>query len=585
MKLNKRLKELLILILVLIVINLFFINKAVHIDDEAFISIARHMVNDPLHPYSFEYQTATSKTHFQTKDPVGSGGFYITDPPLIPLYYSFFIKFFSETEIILHLSNILLTLLAVVSMYHLSNRFTNYPFIATSFLIASPVFIIMSQGLMIDVQTLAFFICSIFLYIHGVDNKDYKITFISSIFITFAIFTKYTCLVLFPLLALYSILKRRYSFISPLLIPLIITFSWVYYTTAIYGASHLSFVTSYFYKNMGSVFQNIILLLFPYLLKSLNSIINIGAVIIFPFFLSYPFIKNKKHKIPFLFIILTSVIFSICLYIASSEFISGKYSYLQLLLFFVFLTSGIFALYLILNYLKKDFLSSLNMFKYLIIGKIKKREALKKLDQKTIDNIFLSAWFFGILAFNILIVSFAARHIILLVPVFIIFYINILESYKKNLKIDIKKISRIIFISTLSISTLMAINDYQLAGSYKTYADSLNYSQVDSIWYSGNHGFKYYLEKKGYKFLEQNSNSPKKGDIILCSVLQVPSKISPELEIRLKLIDEVKFKNGYPLRIFNIESHAGFYSYGAGFLPFSISMSDLDTIRIYKVIN
>lgn len=553
MKLSKDVKEIGILILFILVFNLFFINKAFHIDDISFLYIAKHMVNDPFHPYSFDYDIGS-----------WSSAFYITDPPLIPFYYSFFIKFFNESEIVLHLSFLLFTLLALVGMYYVAKRFTSKAFIATFLLIVMPVFFLMSHNVMVDIPTLGFFLAAVALYVHGVDRDSYAMLFLASIFVSLGLLTKYTSLVLIPLLGFYSILKRKYSSMLFLLIPLGVIFLWVYYTTVLYGTSHLGFVSSYVYKNIGEW-------VVPFFVRAINVITNLGGAIILPIFLFYPFVLKRKSKIAYLASILLALFMAIGLYFLSSTFVSGRYSLLQLTLFFIFVSAGLFSFYLLLDYFKKYiFIFFVNIFKR------------KNMDKDSADKVFLFAWFIGIVLFNVLLISYASRYILLLVPAFIIFYVNILSQEFKN--INLNKIFFSIICTTFILSLLMAINDYQLANSYRKFATSLNFPEDKKIWYNGHHGFKYYMDKQGYEILKMDSNGPKKGDIIIKSVLQNPKKFSPDLQKRMKLENKIYFYNKFPIRVFSIDAHAGFYSYGAGFLPFSISTSPLDVIEIYEVI-
>ena len=553
MKSDKEWKKLIYLILLAVFFNLFFINKAFHIDDFHFIAMARHMVNDPIHPYSFAFEQLSS-----------SNATSITDPPLIPFYYSFFIKYFKESEPVLHASFLLFTVMAIVSIYYVAKRFTKKPLIASILLISTPIFFLMSHNLMVDVPTLAFFLAAIATYVHGVDKDSYAMIFVASFLISLGILIKYSNLVLIPLLAFYSLLNKKYKSILFLIFPVTITLLWSYYTIRLYGSSHLGFVLSYVYSNLTP-------LAFSFFVRFVNIITNIGGAILVPIFLIYPFILKRENKIAYSISILIALLMTIGLYIFSAKFISGRYTLLQLVLFVIFVTGGLSTLYLFFNYIKKDFIIFFKSF----FGK-------NKINNKIVDNIFLFGWFIGTVLFNVMLISYASRYIILLLPVFIIFYIKILEEQFKN--INLSKFFALCIIFTFTLSFLMAINDYQLADSYKVFAENNNLPKTTKIWYNGFHGFQYYMDGQGYEILKRNSNEPKKGDIIVKSVLQAPRQISPELSKRIKLINKIEFNNNFPIRVFNIDAHAGFYSYGAGFLPFSISRAKLDTIEVYEVV-
>ena len=552
MRLDKDWKKLAVIVLFITLVNLFFINKAIHIDDIAFIKLARHINEDLFDPYSFHID-------YGTRSGIAT---IITDPPLVPYYYSIFIKYFGESETILHAAFLFFTLMAAISMYYVAKRFTKKPLSATFLMIVTPIFFLMSHNLMVDIPTLGFFLAALITYIYGVDKDNYAMIFIASILIIFGIFTKYTNLVLIPLLGFYSILKRKYKSMLFLIIPLAVVLLWNYYTITLYGSSHIGFVTSYVYTAlMGMVF--------PFFVRFLNVITNLGGAVLFPLFLVYPFISKRKNKIAYFISILAALLMSVGLYFYSGGFVSGRYGLLQLVLFFIFVSSGLFIFYLFLDYSKKDVCLFLKSFF---------RKNKLKFDS---DNVFLFVWFIGIAAFNVLLISYASRYIMLLIPVFIILYVKILSE-------KFQKVSRELFTYciafTFLLSLLMAISDYQLAGSYRNFANTNVFPDNIKIWYNGAHGFQYYMEKKGYKMMPKEGSELKQGDLIFKSTLQVPRPIPADLNERIKLIDKIQFENNFPIRIFNINAHAGFYSYGAGFLPFSISTADFDTIEVYEVL-
>ena len=74
-----------------------------------------------------------------------------------------------------------------------------------------------------------------------------------------------------------------------------------------------------------------------------------------------------------------------------------------------------------------------------------------------------------------------------------------------------------------------------------------------------------------------------KGDIIIKAEIPSPRKMSPQLMERVSIIETLYVYSNFPIRIQNPDSHAGFYTYGGGFLPFSISKDPLETFTIYKV--
>ena len=108
-------KRLFIVSFLVLMLTLPFLNKAFHFDDVFFIYVARQMVKDPLHPYSFDMEFA-----FNTAPATR-----MTDPPLMSGYIGAIILLFGEAEWILHLSYVIFPLIAGISMYYIAKKFTD----------------------------------------------------------------------------------------------------------------------------------------------------------------------------------------------------------------------------------------------------------------------------------------------------------------------------------------------------------------------------------------------------------------------------------------------------------------------------
>ena len=64
-----------------------------------------------------------------------------------------------------------------------------------------------------------------------------------------------------------------------------------------------------------------------------------------------------------------------------------------------------------------------------------------------------------------------------------------------------------------------------------------------------------------------------------------PRNMNEELTKRIELIDTIAYNSNFPVRIQNPDSHAGFYTLGGGFLPFSFSNSNISEFEVYTVVN
>ena len=203
-----------------IFLTLPFINKAVHIDDTVFIYMARQILNDPLRPYSFNLDWS-----------VYSGpAIFVADPPLVPYYIALIMKIFGENQKIIHFSFIIFPLAAALSMYYISKKFTKIPLFAALFLTTSVVFVVMSHNLMLDIAFLALFLLSVALFIYGVDSQSRIMAIAGALFCGLAYLAKYTGIAVFPILALYAILRKKPKYAVYLSIPAIMGILWNIYT-------------------------------------------------------------------------------------------------------------------------------------------------------------------------------------------------------------------------------------------------------------------------------------------------------------------------------------------------------------------
>ena len=105
----------------------------------------------------------------------------------------------------------------------------------------------------------------------------------------------------------------------------------------------------------------------------------------------------------------------------------------------------------------------------------------------------------------------------------------------------------------------------------------------NTVWYSGYYGFRYYMREQGHSILLPKSNDPKQGDYIIYARIPSPRALSDELKNRIDLIDTISYKEGIPIRTQNPDSHAGFYTYGGGFLPYSFSNAPFENFDVYYV--
>lgn len=553
MKLNmnnkKDTREIVLIVCFVLLITIPFIFKAYHIDDTAYIAVANQIINDPLEPYSFNFDW-TSETGLAT---------HISNPPLISYYLAVFILFFGETEWILHISMIIFPIIAALSFFCISKFYIKKQLYAVLLMVSSVSFVVMSHDLMLDVPFLSFFLISIALFIYGIEKDNDLLLLFGSITCSLGYLTKYLGIIIIPILAIYIILSKRYSRLFYLIIPISTIALWNYYTYILYGTPHNATIFGWLLGSQGLFsFESIAI-------RAITNLVYIGGATIFPLFMLYPFLKSKISKIFYLTIILFSAIISTALYFVSENF-AYRYDILQLIQFAFFISTGMFFLIIILIY---------------AINAIKENHSLKRVYENK-NIFFLLAWFAVNFASITIIAGGAVRFITLILPQLIIIFMLSLDKYFSQA--EQRKYLNLAVILTLLLGLSVSFSDYEYAYTYKDFSShDFESESVGEIWFVGHSGFQYYMQNKNYRILGVNDNSPKKGDIIIKATIPSPRKFTDELKKRISLIDTIEYDSVLPIRTLNPQARAGFYTYGGGFLPYSFSDYPVEAFYIYDV--
>ena len=142
--------DLLFVIILTLLLVVPFINKAFHIDDTAIIYAAKG---------------ATTINWYGLPQNIRA----LSDSPFISHYIALIIKATGESEFWLHSFFLIFLVIATISMYFLSKRFTTQPLISTLFLVSAPVFIVSSTNIMPDFALFTFYMAAICIFIYGIE--------------------------------------------------------------------------------------------------------------------------------------------------------------------------------------------------------------------------------------------------------------------------------------------------------------------------------------------------------------------------------------------------------------------------------
>ncbi|MBI3027862.1 glycosyltransferase family 39 protein [Candidatus Woesearchaeota archaeon] len=551
----------LIITLLSIILSLPFISKPYHVDDTPFMYVAEQITKDPLRPYSFNFEWSSQSGQAS----------HIDDTPLVSYYAALIFVLFGKSEITVHLSFIIFKILAGISFYFLAKKFLINALIPTLIMVSTPTYLVMSHNIMPDVPMISMFLLATALFIYGTDKSNHKLMFLGGFAAGLAYLTKPNAIVIIPLLALYAILKKKPRYTAYTLVPI--------------AMITLFSIHNYFFQN-----DVLILGYIPFLFQLKQSaggmeiyvayfIANlsyIGGATIFTFFFLYPFLYKKRNWMLLAACVSITVVMAFLLYQVSENFISGQYTIPQLMMFTVFVaSSAFFILAVIAEYCNK------------ITPCIKSTLSFRN-SRCDSNTFFLLIWFFGVYIFNSGFISGGSvKYNTLFLPPLVLVYMKLFDKYAERYKLKKIPILLIMLFATMATGIVVALADFNFATVYKDFAYNVadKYkSSNNTVWFLGHYGFQYYMENKNYKVLLIGSNEPKKGDIIAKARIPSPRKMISELKKRTVLLETVSYDGSLPIRTQNGRAHAGFYTYGGGFLPYSISDAKLENFDIYLVV-
>lgn len=505
--------------LALCLLFLPFINKAFHVDEPFYLKMAEQIRRDPLRPYSFSINWSG-----ETRDVWER--IEATFPPLVPGYLALLISLFGEKEWALHIFFIPFALLALLAFWHLANRWTEHPYLATALFFGAPAFFVMATTLMLDVPLLALSLLGVLFLVEGLEEKRPRwLLWVSGIFFALSALTKYTGLLNLIVAALYGFILKKppRKWLIPILVAAGIFLIWCLHNWIVYGGIHVLRATGHVGKEMS-------------LHKALALLCFIGGGFWFPIFFFYSgsdrFPQWIKALVVLLAISVSGIIFIAKRTTELSTFFWGLYfSLLTVLLFMGILAAS---------------------------------------PWKSLTGKFLLSWFFlALLSLCIWEPWVSARYLLpMLAPAVLLF----VQSFRVG-----KFAAFLLGLFGLGIGLPLSKADQTWAGHYRIFAEQdiqkFKIGKVDG--FLGHWGFQYYLEKIGAKPYEISQKILPEGYLLAYASLPDPRPFPSEvylLDGRRGIWQEVKRINAYGrLRLASPSGvpPAGFYSSLWGILPYS----------------
>ncbi len=205
-----------------------YLGKPFHIDDPLFVWVAQHVQSQPLNPYGFNVNW------YGFDQPLWD---ITKNPPFVCYYLALFGGAFGWSERVLHAALLLPAMAVIVGTHRLANRFCQRPILAALCALFTPVFLVSSTTVMCDVMMLAFWVWAVVFWLEGTERKRPGLFVVAALFISLAALTKYFGVCVIPLVAAWSIARKRplKEWLAWLAIPIVVLIAYQMATRALYG--------------------------------------------------------------------------------------------------------------------------------------------------------------------------------------------------------------------------------------------------------------------------------------------------------------------------------------------------------------
>ncbi|HEY2081716.1 MAG TPA: glycosyltransferase family 39 protein [Verrucomicrobiae bacterium] len=211
-----------------LIVLLPFASKPFHIDDPLFVWVARHIQSHPADPYGFNVNW------YGYDWPLWD---ITKNPPLACYYLAAAGSVLGWSEMALHGAFLLPAVAVVLGTYRLATRLCQRPLLAAFLTLFTPIFLVSSTTLMCDVPMLAFWVWALVFWMEGTERKRPGYFATAAALMSLAALTKYFGACLLPLVAVWSVGRKRpvREWLGWLALPVIALAAYQLATRALYG--------------------------------------------------------------------------------------------------------------------------------------------------------------------------------------------------------------------------------------------------------------------------------------------------------------------------------------------------------------
>lgn len=508
--------------------------KAYHIDDTAYLEIAKAIQQDPLHSMSARINWLNSA------EPIHR----LNQPHLFFFLMAFTMSVFGGSEIVLHLLLSIFSLAAIIFFYLLARLYCpKHALYLTAIFGLGPAFI-PSQNVMVDIPLVSCWLVFFWALLEPNFKKQPARYCVAAWMAAVACLIKYTSLILIPILFVAVALRKRWKLLWNLAMPIMVLLGWSISNYLDYGGIHL------LNREMPGYGIDRLFIRTGAWIICLGAISPMAIVFI-------PFLVHDKQR---------RYLFLTCVVIMTAVFIMGLVI-LQEPLNHSLLRAIFFATGLLLSVLTVSGL----------LKRLKTYFAGEKREDKVASALLLF-WFLAAGAFIILFSpAIAVRHLILILPVVL------LVMGRTVLQRVTQKWQRLGLVVNLLFGLLLGISDWAYADVYRAYAPRIatKLGQSSTIWYVGHWGWKWYAAKSGMQEYDYKLSHPQKGDFLVMPELVDKQMMAAEHQLSLRQFDEVVVESS-AATFFRVGPRGGYYASSIRRLPWILSSGAVETFKIFQ---
>ena len=455
-----------------------FLNRAMHTDDALFVWTGEWIQKHPGDFFGFQVNWWVSGLPMWVAN---------WNPPLFSYFLAGVAFLFGWNEMGLHLACLAVSFAAAAGIYSLAKMWCERPLLATIVAVFTPAFLVSSTTLMCDVPMLAFGIWALVFWERALAKRGRWWSFILAGGLAgLAVLTKYSAVILLPLLPILSILRARKAgwWLLGLVVPLAMITGYELLTVKMYGEGLFTAAEHYARMHRYS---------FPggWKARGIVSLTFTGGSLL-PLMLFAPFLWRWRTLL-----IGGVVIFGVLLGMLQfggnwglNENPELLYNWSFLLPILILMAGGIHFLLLTAS------------------------EAWRRRDKTTIKLVL---WIVGGIVFaTTLNWTVNAKGFLLIVPPSAILLVRRLSMRRDNSISDFWYL--LPMVPTVAVVLEVAIADYQLANSARTAARQIAEKYKPSnqkMWFEGHWGFQYYMEKLGGQSIDIERSRLEPGDIVV----------------------------------------------------------------------